>query len=58
MCFGPPRKPSYKWWKKTLDQIVNWDSFNPKNHMTPAETDEWIATRRHKVMYRDETQID
>jgi 5,6-dimethylbenzimidazole synthase len=58
MCFGPPRKPSYKRWKKTLDQIVHWDRFNPKNHMTLAEIDEWIATMRHKVMYRDETQID
>lgn len=29
MCFGPPLKPSYKRWKKTLDQIMSWDRFDP-----------------------------
>jgi 5,6-dimethylbenzimidazole synthase len=58
MCFGPPLKPSYKRWKKRLDQIVSWDRFNPDNVMTDAQIDEWVKTTRHKVMYRDETRVD
>lgn len=58
MCFGPPLKPSYKRWKKTLGQIMSWDRFNMANFMTLAQIDEWIKNMRHKVMYRDESKID
>ncbi len=58
MCFGPPLKPSYKRWKKRLDQIVSWDRFNSDNAMTDEQIDEWVKTTRHKVMYRDETRVD
>jgi 5,6-dimethylbenzimidazole synthase len=58
MCFGPPLKPSYKRWKKRLDQIVSWDRFNPDNMMTDEQIDGWVKTTRHKVMYRDETRVD
>ena len=58
MCFGPPLKPSYKRWKKRLDQIANWDRLNPDNVMSDEEIDLWIKTTRHKVMYKDESKID
>lgn len=58
MCFGPPARPSYKRWKKTLPQIMSWDRFDPANLMTDAQVDEWIRTQRHKVMYRDESKVD
>ena len=58
MCFGPPLKPSYKRWKKTLNQIMSWERFNPENYMTAEQIDEWIENVRHKVMYRDESKID
>jgi 5,6-dimethylbenzimidazole synthase len=58
MCFGPPLKPSYKRWKKTLNQIMNWERFNPENYMTVEQIDDWIENTRHKVMYRDESKID
>jgi 5,6-dimethylbenzimidazole synthase len=58
MCFGPPLKPSYKRWKKRLDQILNWEKFDPRNYLTDAQIEEWIEERRHRVMYRDETQVD
>jgi len=58
MCFGPPLKPSYKRWKKRLDQIMSWDRFNPANVMTDEQIDGWVKTTRHKVMYRDETRVD
>jgi len=58
MCFGPPLKPSYKRWKKRLDQILSWNRFDRKNFMTLEEIDAWIRTQRHKVMFRDETNVD
>lgn len=58
MLFGPPAKPPYKRWKKDLPQILNWNRFNPENLMSDEEIDEWIRTKRHKVMYRDESKID
>lgn len=58
MCFGPPLKPSYKRWKKKLNQIMNWERFNPENYMTLEQIDEWIENTRHIAMYRDESNID
>ena len=58
MCFGPPLKPSYKRWKKRLEQIMSWDRFSPEHSMTDAQIDEWVRTTRHKVMYKDESKID
>ena len=58
MCFGHPLKPSYKRWKKRLDQIANWDHLNPDNVMSDEEIDLWIKTTRHKVMFKDESKID
>jgi len=58
MCFGPPAKPSYKRWKKRLDQIMSWDRFDPAQFMTEAQIDDWVRNTRHRVMYRDESKID
>jgi len=58
MCFGPPKKAPYKRWKKRLDEIVNWDRFDPGHYWTEEQIEEWIRTRRHRVMYRDESNID
>ncbi len=58
MCFGPPLKPPYKRWKKSLDEIRSFDRFDMANYRTPAEIDEWVKTTRHKVMYRDESNVD
>jgi nitroreductase len=58
MCFGKPAKPPYKRWKKSLAEIVNWNRFDPAHYMTEAQIDEWIATTRQKVMYKDEKNVD
>ena len=58
MCFGPPSKPPYKRWKKPLPEITNWNRFDPAHYKSAAEIDEWIATQRHKVMYRDAANVD
>ena len=56
--FGPPAKPPYKRWKKTLPQILNWDKFNMDNYMSVEQIDEWVREKRHHVMYKDESKID
>jgi nitroreductase len=58
MCFGPPAKAPYKRWKKTLAEITSWNRFDPAHLMTAAQIDEWVATTRKKVMYRDEGNVD
>jgi 5,6-dimethylbenzimidazole synthase len=58
MCFGPPRKPSYKRWKKPLDRILSFNRFDPGHLLSNEDLDEWIRTERHRVMYRDESRID
>src|SRR5664279_4343436 len=58
MCFGPPAKPPYKRWKKTLADISNCNRFDTAHFMTDAQIDEWVANTRHKVMYRDAGNVD
>jgi nitroreductase len=58
MLFGVPAKPPYKRWKKTLPQIVSWDRFDMRNYMTLDQIDQWVRETRHKVMYRDEANVD
>jgi nitroreductase len=58
MCFGPPLKPSYKRWKRELPEIMNWDRFNMENYWTTEDIDEWVKTKRHRVMYRDAENVD
>ena len=58
MCFGPPAKPAYKRWKKSLGDITNMNRFDPGHFMSDGDIDEWISTTRHKVMYRDAENVD
>ncbi|MGH2852037.1 MAG: nitroreductase family protein [Solirubrobacteraceae bacterium] len=58
MCFGPPAKPVYKRWKKDLSKILSWDRYDRSQHPSDAELDEWIATKRHRVMYRSHENVD
>ncbi|MEM7111943.1 MAG: nitroreductase family protein [Chloroflexota bacterium] len=58
MCFGPPKKPSYKRWRRELHEISNYDTFNMDNFWTDEMIDEWIKTKRHRVMYRDADNVD
>src|ERR1700676_2916149 len=51
-------KPPYKRWKKTLADISNWNRFDASHFMTEAQIDDWVATTRHKVMYRDAQNVD
>jgi len=58
MCFGPPREPPYTRWKKEIDEIRHWGTFDADKCPTMDEIDEWIRTTRHKVMFKDESKID
>lgn len=58
MCFGHPAKPPYKRWKKTMNEIASWGRFDPAQFKTETEIDDWVATQRHKVMYRDAANVD
>jgi len=58
MCFGPPVKPPYKRWKKTLGDVTNWNRFDPAHFMTDQQIEEWVNDTRHKVMYRDAQRVD
>jgi len=54
------RQPSLgtRRWKKKLEEIVSWERFDPAQHKTLAQIDEWVRETRHKVMYRDESKVD
>ena len=56
--FGPPEKSPYKRWRKSLADIVNREQFEARNFMTDGEIDDWIKTKRHRVMYKDASRID
>lgn len=58
MCFGPPKKPSYKRWRRELPEIMNYDTFNMENFWTDEMIDEWIKNKRHRVMFRDANNVD
>ena len=58
MVFGKPLKAPYKRWKKDLDQIRSWGTYNRDAYMTQEAIDTWIKEERHKVMYRDESKVD
>ena len=58
MCFGPPLKEPYKRWKKSMDEIVHWDTFDRDKCPSDDALDRWIAEKRHKVMYKDASRID
>ncbi len=58
MVFGKPLKAPYKRWKKNLDQIRSFGTYNRDAYMTQEDLETWIKEDRHKVMYRDESKID
>ena len=58
MAFGPPLKPSYHRFKRELTDVMSWDRFDPAHFLDDDELDQWIKSRRHRVMYRDGKNVD
>jgi nitroreductase len=56
--FGPPAAAPYKRWRRPPEEILHWDRYDMQHFMTQPELDEWIKTRRHRVMYKDASKID
>ena len=56
--FGPPAAKPYKRWRRPPEEIIHRDRFDRAQFMSDQELDEWIKTRRHRVMYKDATKID
>jgi len=58
ILFGPPFQEPYKRWRKPLDKIMNIDGFDESNFQTNEEIDEWIQNSRHKMMFKDASNIN
>lgn len=58
LLFGPPAQTPYKRWRRPFEEIVSRDVFDASRHMTDGELADWIANRRHRVMFRDARKID
>jgi len=58
MCFGPPAKAPYDRWKKSTSEIGSFGRYDMGQYKTLEEIQEWIKTTRHRVMYKDKSQID
>lgn len=56
--FGPPEAKPYKRWRRDAEEIIHWDQYNRDYFMSDAELEEWIQTRRHRVMFKDASKID
>ena len=56
--FGPPAAKPYKRWRRPAEEIVHWDRYDSAHFMSDDELDDWIKTRRHRVMYKDASKID
>ncbi len=56
--FGPPAAKPYKRWRRPPEKILHWDRYNAAHFMTDDALEDWIKTRRHRVMYKDASKID
>jgi 5,6-dimethylbenzimidazole synthase len=56
--FGPPAAKPYKRWRRPMAEIVHRDRLDSSVVMSDAEMEEWIRTRRHRVMFKDASKID
>ncbi len=58
LLFGPPAAKPYKRYRRPMEEILHKDKYDMDQFMTDAELDDWIKTRRHRVMYKDASRID
>ncbi len=58
LVFGPPAAKPYKRWRRPPEEIIHWDRYNPDHFMNDAELEDWIKTRRHRVMFKDASKVD
>ena len=58
LLFGPPAAKPYKRYRKPLEEIAHMDKYNRAHFMSDEEIQDWIKSRRHRVMYKDASRID
>jgi 5,6-dimethylbenzimidazole synthase len=58
LAFGPAEAAPYKRWRRPLGEIAHAERFDAARLMSDAELEEWITTRRHRVMFKDARQVD
>ncbi len=58
LLFGPPAAKPYKRWRRPIEEIEHWDSYNRDHLMSDVELNDWIKSRRHRVMFKDASKID
>jgi nitroreductase len=56
--FGPAAAKPYKRWRRPLEEIMHYDRYDAKQFMSDEELDDWIRTRRHRVMFKDASKVD
>lgn len=56
--FGPPAAKPYKRWRRSLDEILHYESYDNAHFMSDEDLDEWIKKRRHRVMFKDANNVD
>ncbi len=56
--FGLPAKSLYNRWEIQAEEITSRGQFAKEQFLSLDQIKEWIKTRRHKVMYRDQSRID
>lgn len=56
--FGPAAAKPYKRWRRPLEEIMHYDRYDAEQFMSDEELDEWIRTRRHRVMFKDASKVD
>ncbi len=58
MLFGPPAAKPYKRWRRSLEEILHWETYNNDHFMSDEELHDWIKKRRHRVMFKDAKNVD
>ncbi|MEL6207868.1 MAG: nitroreductase family protein, partial [Pseudomonadota bacterium] len=56
--FGPPAATPYKRWRRPMEEILHRDRYNGDHFMSDDALNDWIKTRRHRVMYKDASKVD
>lgn len=56
--FGPPAAKPYKRFRKALSEIAHMDRYNMDHFMSDEDLQDWIRTRRARVMYKDSRLVD
>ena len=58
LLFGPAEAKPYKRFRRSMAEIAHFDRYDQSQFMSDDELQDWIKTRRHKVMYKDATRVD